>query len=227
MPNLFYWTAAHLCGVILRLICRVKVIDGQRMADGPVLMVCNHTSHFDPPFLAGFLPKKLDFMATRGLFAHPLAKLFFTSLDVFPVDRARHDTAAVRAATARLKQSRRVLMFPEGGIRSGANSVLGGAHLGDGLASLCAIAGCPVQPLLLIGSDQLYDKRLLYKRPRIFACVGPLLYLEPDLPKKMAKAKLTAAVESAWRTMFTELRQTHRLTDNEIPCTAQERWARS
>ncbi len=226
MRTFCYWTIATLCGVILRILCRVEVLHADRMADGPVLVVSNHTSHFDPPFLAGFLPKKLDIMATRGLFAYPLSNLFFTSLDVFPVDRARHDTSAVRAATTRLKQNRRVLMFPEGGIRSGPTSVLGGITLGDGLASLCAIADCPVQPILLIGSDQLYDIRSLLRRPRVFLVVGQPLTLDPALSKKEAKAALTRAVEASWRDMFDDLKQFRRLTTCEIPHTAQQRWAR-
>lgn len=216
---------ATLCGLLLRLLCRVKVLHASHLGDGPLLVVSNHTSHFDPPFLAGFVPKKLDFMATLGLFAHPLSNLFFTSLDVFPVDRGRHDTSAVRAAVNRLKQRRRVLMFPEGGIRSGPTSVLGGASLGDGVASLCALAHCPVQPVLLVGSDQLYDTRALLRRPRVFLIVGQPLHLDPSLPKREAKLALTRAVETSWRNLFVELQQTAGLADREIPRTAQERWA--
>ncbi|MFQ3671599.1 MAG: lysophospholipid acyltransferase family protein [Verrucomicrobiia bacterium] len=203
----------------------MEVFHAARLADGPLLVVSNHTSHFDPPFLAGFLPKKLDFMATRGLFAHPVSRWLFTSLDVFPVDRARHDLAAVRAATTRLRQQRRVLMFPEGGIRSGPTSVLGGCSLGDGVASLCAIAPCRVQPVLLIGADQLYDIRLWWRRPRIFLKVGEPLELDPTLNKKEAKAALTGAVEQAWRTMLAEIQQSRNLAPLELPHTAQQRWS--
>lgn len=221
-----YWTIALTCRVILQILCRVQLIGGDKLAPGPILIISNHTSHFDPPFIAGFLPGKVEFMATQGLFSHPLSRLFFTALDVFPVDREKHDSSAVRRALDRLKMKRRVFMFPEGGIRSGSTSLLGGVPLNDGVASLCSMASAPVQPLLLIGSDQLYDRRNLTRRPRAFLVVGDVLQLDPSLPKKVARAQLTRQVEDNLKSMFETLKQDYHLTDDEIPMTAHERWAR-
>ena len=53
----------------------------------------------------------------------------------------------------RLKRGRVVGIFPEGGIRDGAHSVLEGAPLKPGIAALAQISGAPVVPCVLIGSE--------------------------------------------------------------------------
>src|SRR2546430_11636122 len=77
----------------------------------------------------------------------PRSTLFpYTTLfrsDAFPVDRNRADRTTIRGAIERLKNRRIVGLFPEGGIRDGARSLLEGAPLRPGASTLAHIAGVP------------------------------------------------------------------------------------
>lgn len=127
--------------------------------EGPFLMASNHVSHFDPPLLAATLPFKIDYMADAPLFSGWAGNAYFRCLNAFPVDRRRKDTASVREAVARLRSGRNVGMFPEGGIRDGERSILGGGPIKPGTATIARMADVPILPVVVIGSDRLYNPR--------------------------------------------------------------------
>ena len=117
-------------------------------------------------------------ISARGAFhggqAHPGDSIFGRMLEwghVFAIDRTKSDRAALRTAMARLEAGNLVGIFPEKGIRHGQTSVLGGAELPIGTASLWKMMDVPVIPMLIIGTDQLYAWRNFFRRPRIF-CAG-------------------------------------------------------
>src|SRR5882757_5655167 len=118
---------------LLALVTKTHVLHRERTRlPGGWLLVANHISHFDPPFLTVAALRKIDWMATRELYAPGLVSLWMHAVDTFPVDREKVDRAAVKEAVARLRKGRVVGIFPEGGIRDGAASVLEGAPLKSG-----------------------------------------------------------------------------------------------
>src|ERR1700710_749653 len=133
-----------LLKMILALVVKTHVLHRERSRlPGGWLFVSNHISHFDPPFLTVTAFRKVDWMATRELY-HPWpVALWMHAVDTFPVDRERADRAATRETLERLKRGRVVGIFPEGGIRDGAHSVLEGAPLKPGLAGLAPLSGGP------------------------------------------------------------------------------------
>ncbi len=57
----------------------------------------------------------------------------------------------------RLKEGRVVGIFPEGGIRDGAASIVNGAEMKQGVTLLSLLADAPVIPCVILGSDRLYN----------------------------------------------------------------------
>ena len=115
-------------------------------------MVSNHISHFDPPLLSGWLPRKIDLIAMAELFGASWSRAAFHWLDVIPVDRTGDDRTALRNALKRLADGRMIGVFPEGGIRDGRQSILAGAEMREGAFLLATKAGCPVVPVVILGS---------------------------------------------------------------------------
>ena len=80
---------------------------------GPLIIVSNHQSNMDPPILAASIPRRVTFMAKRGLFHNPLASRFLKAYGAFPLNRAGTTWAPFSAAceswrrTAPLPSSRR------------------------------------------------------------------------------------------------------------------------
>ncbi|MDX6765689.1 MAG: lysophospholipid acyltransferase family protein [Candidatus Methylacidiphilales bacterium] len=220
-----WWAARTVCWLVFGLVARVRVCTEVRLPAGPYLIACNHISHFDPPVAGVCTRRKVDFMAMRELFAHPLPAWVLTHVcDAFPVSRDRQDTSAVRTAVRRLRAGRIVFVFPEGGIRSGAASVLGGAPLPAGVASLAQMAGVGVRPAVILGTDQIYRWWSLWRRPRVLVAFGEELRLDPAKDAAAAREDLNGRLRDAWFALHTLLRQQPDYHPGLEPRTAQERW---
>jgi 1-acyl-sn-glycerol-3-phosphate acyltransferase len=100
---------------LMRLFFRLEVVSpGLVPATGPVLLVSNHVSVLDPPFVGGAAPRPLYFMAKEELFRIPLLGRLIRALNARPVRRDGSDTRALKAALAQLEEGHALLVFPEG-----------------------------------------------------------------------------------------------------------------
>lgn len=216
----FYRCVVGSLKSLLRCGSVVRVVSYGKIPDGPCVMVSNHISHFDPPFLSGWLPRKIDWIAMVELFGTKWSKAGFTWLDVIPVDRHGDDRQALRSALKRLEAGRMIGIFPEGGIRDGARSILSGAEMREGAFLLAAKANCPVVPVVILGSERLYNRRnwLPWRRAKVFIAIG-----EPVFPAEGGRKQLrddTAAALIRWKDHLVE--DCH-LTGNDLPRSPQER----
>jgi 1-acyl-sn-glycerol-3-phosphate acyltransferase len=126
---------------------------------GAAVLVSNHISHFDPVLLTVVFARNIDWMTTEEFYANPLGAAWLRALNTFPVDRSRPDHRALRLGAERLRAGRTIGVFPEGGIRAGATSVLGGAMPKGGATALARLADVPMIPCIIFGSDRLYGAR--------------------------------------------------------------------
>ena len=132
---------------------------------GAAVLVANHISHFDPLFLTIAFDRTIDWMTTEEFYANPFAAAWLRAVNTFPVDRSRPDRRALRLGVERLRAGRVVGVFPEGGIRAGATSILEGAAPKSGAAALARLAGAPIIPCIVLGTDRLYAKRSWWPGP--------------------------------------------------------------
>jgi 1-acyl-sn-glycerol-3-phosphate acyltransferase len=156
-------------------------------------------------------------MATLELYAPGPVTWWMQAVDTFPVDREKVDRAAAREAVARLRRGRVVGIFPEGGLRDGARSVLEGAPLKPGLAGLAKLGQAPVIPCALIGSDQLYTpgKWIPLRRARAWIAFGEALHFSGE--GKAAHAAFDAEVAENLRALGAELKERFELTVADLP----------
>src|ERR1043166_10311125 len=128
-------------GKMLGCLARIRVL-GHWNAQGAdvFLLAANHISHFDPFLISLAVRRKIDWMTMAEFFRPPALGFFLRSIDAFPAERDRADLKTIRTAIDRLKSGRIVGLFPEGGIRDGARSLLEGAPLRAGAATLAQTA---------------------------------------------------------------------------------------
>jgi 1-acyl-sn-glycerol-3-phosphate acyltransferase len=155
-----------------------------------------------------------------------LLHFFFWACDVFFVQRGKTDVGAVRETLRRLKKGRIVGMFPEGGIRSGKESVLEGAPLKTGAAALAQMANVPVRVCMVIGTDQFYCWENLFRRMPIFFQCGTELKIDASLPHHQAREKLNRDIEETFQKMYRDFLEAFHPEKEILPCEAQERWRR-
>src|SRR5262249_55155436 len=114
-------------------VTRVRILRPENAKrTGGFLLVANHISHFDPLIISSVVRRKIDWMTMAEFFRPPALGFFLRAVDAFPVDRGRAGHESIRTAIHRLKNGRVVGLFPEGGIRDGAQSLLEGAPLRRG-----------------------------------------------------------------------------------------------
>jgi 1-acyl-sn-glycerol-3-phosphate acyltransferase len=222
-----YSMSKSVLDCLFPLLMRRRLVGIERLdgLTGPFLLASNHISHFDPPVITSMLPFKIDWMAVVELFQHPVAAAYFRSVDAFPTDRSKADLRAVRNALARLKRGHVVGIYPEGGIRDGARSVLGGAPLKPGAAALAEMAGVPIVPCVVVGSDRLYNAKnwRRFRATPVWVAVGAALAIDPSLPKAEARQDLETRLASSILALGAELRAGHGVSAEDMPASPQAR----
>ena len=227
---MFHSLANHAARLLMKLlfacVARVRVVRRENANhDGGFLLAANHISHFDPFIISSVVRRKIDWMAMAEFFPYPVLGFLLRAVDAFPADRHRADRTTIRTAIERLKHGRIVGVFPEGGIRDGARSLLEGAPMRPGASTLAHIAGAPIVPSVIVGSDRLYSKKswLSLRRPSIWVAFGDPIPHFPNLEKSAARARIERELAAAFKILYAELRETFSLTPDDLPHPPRER----
>jgi 1-acyl-sn-glycerol-3-phosphate acyltransferase len=230
MRSLFHSSANQIAAISMKLlfgcVARVHVVRRENAnRDGGFLLATNHISHFDPFIISSVVRRKIDWMAMAEFFPYPVLGHFLRAVDAFPVDRNRADRTTIRGTIERLKNRRIVGLFPEGGIRDGARSLLEGAPLRPGASTLAHIAGVPILPCVILGSDRLYSKKrwLPLRRTPIWIAFGNSIPHFSDLEKSTARACIERELAAAFKLLYAELQEKFSLTPDDLPHPPRER----
>jgi 1-acyl-sn-glycerol-3-phosphate acyltransferase len=219
-------TAALFMKMLFGYSSRVHVLGLENTESvGGLLLASNHISHFDPFIISSVVRRKIDWMAMAEFFPLPIIGLFLRAVDAFPAERDRADRKTIRTAIERLDHGRIVGVFPEGGIRDGAQSLLEGAQVRAGASTLAHIAGVPVLPCVILGSDRLYARRswLPFKRTPVWIAFDEPIEIPPSLEKSAAREHIENELTRAFRGLCLELRTKFNLTSDDLPHAPRER----
>jgi 1-acyl-sn-glycerol-3-phosphate acyltransferase len=113
---------------------------------GPVLVVANHQSMFDPVLVGLSSRRYLSYLARSGLFKQPLLAPVIRSLNAIPIDR-NMGKDGIQAVLDAIGKGRAVLMFPEGE-RTHTGEV---QPLKPGISLLIKRVSCPIVPVGIAG----------------------------------------------------------------------------
>jgi 1-acyl-sn-glycerol-3-phosphate acyltransferase len=121
---------------------------------GPVLVVSNHQSHFDPPLVGIGCPRRMNYLARDTLFGFPPFRWLIHSLDAIPIDREGLGLSGFKEALRRLKRGEMVLVFPEG-TRSRDGAV---GPFRPGFTALASRSGAAILPVGIDGAFQAWPR---------------------------------------------------------------------
>lgn len=160
---MFYRFAKLLCRMVLFILRRWEVRGADNFPhSGGLVVICNHTSYWDPIVVGCAINRVIHFMAKAELFTIPLLGIIIKFLHAFPVKRGGSDRNAIRTALQLLVNGKVVGIFPEG-TRSKTGEILD-PHLGA--AMLALKAGVPILPVAVVGTRGFTDKvRVLIGKP--------------------------------------------------------------
>ncbi|MGL5807246.1 MAG: lysophospholipid acyltransferase family protein [Xenococcaceae cyanobacterium] len=184
--HLFKWS---IIAPVFHSYFRGKIYGVQKVPQsGPLIIVSNHGSYFDPPILATSVLRPVAFMAKEELFKIPLFKVAIELYGAYPVKRDSADLSAIRAAIKASKNGWAIGIFLEGTRTSD-----GRIHDPKlGAAAIAAKIQAPLLPVSLWGTEKILDKdSALPKSVPITIRIG-----EPIAPPNSSKkAELLAITE--------------------------------
>ena len=165
--------------LFMMMLCRRKVIkETSPLPKAPVMVICNHMSHYDIVTLAlSMYPLKLSFMAKEELFRTWFLRNLFLRLGAFPVNRGEVDRRALRKANDVLKTDWGLAVFPEG-TRSPEAKLIPG-HPGPALIALRNNA--VILPVGLAGTEKIKERKksfsAFFRRPQVTVHIGEPFHL--------------------------------------------------
>lgn len=131
---------------LLRALWRCEVHHGERVPDGPVVLVANHSGFLDGPLVFSMAPRGVSFLVKQQMFTGPFGWVLHR-VGQISIDRSHGDRAALGVARAVLAGGGAVGVFPEG--TRGRGDV---AQVNQGAAWLALQSGARVVPVAVLGT---------------------------------------------------------------------------
>lgn len=153
--------------------------------EGPVVIVSNHASDFDPPFVGACMRRPVAFMAKEELFDVPFLGKAILLYGAYPVKRGEGDRAAIRKALHYLEEGWATGVFLDG--TRTPDGIIEDPKLGAAL--IAAKAKAPILPVSVWGTH------LIMQPGSSFPCSVPVTLRVGDLmpyPSSMKKEDLEA-----------------------------------
>jgi len=157
--HLFKWSVVS---PVLHAYLRGQVYGAENVPQhGPLVVVSNHASDFDPPILSCCIGRPVAYMAKEELFQIPVLKQAIRLYGAYPVKRGSADRTAIRAALASLEQGWAAGVFITG-TRTSDGRVIDPKL---GAALIAAKAQAPLLPVSLWGTHAIFCKGSAVPRP--------------------------------------------------------------
>lgn len=122
--------------------------------EGPLVVVSNHASYFDPPILSSCVGRPVAYMAKEELFKVPVLKDAIRLYGAYPVNRQAADRSSIRAALNSLEAGWATGVFLQG-TRTEDGRI---TEPKLGAAMIAAKAKVPLLPVSLWGTANILEK---------------------------------------------------------------------
>jgi 1-acyl-sn-glycerol-3-phosphate acyltransferase len=148
--HLFKWSVVS---PVLHGYFRGRIHGANRVPQqGPLIVVSNHASDFDPPILSACVRRPVAYMAKEELFRVPVLGTAIQLYGAYPVKRGSADRSALRSASTYLEKNWAVGVFLTG--TRTADGRVDNPKLGA--AWLAAKLQAPLLPVSLWGTEQIF-----------------------------------------------------------------------
>ncbi len=121
--NFLFYDFVKVTGIIpafLYLLPKIRYPWGKPSVKGPVLVVCNHSSLWDPVvLLCTFISRRPVFVATTELFSSKLSRWFFENVHCIEVNKKNFSVSTFHKVKSELQNKMMVGVFPEGRVHEG------------------------------------------------------------------------------------------------------------
>lgn len=182
----FKWS---IVSPVLHAYFRVQINGAQNVPHtGPLVVVSNHASYFDPLIVSSCVRRPVAYMAKEELFRVPVLAQAIKLYGAYPVSRGTADRAAIRSALECLDNGWAVGVFMSG-TRTPDGRI---TDPKKGAALLAAKAKVPLLPVCLSGTEKILQSGSAIPRAvPITVRIGNLI----DAPSSTNKQDLEALTQ--------------------------------
>lgn len=150
--HLFKWSIVN---PTLQVYLRGRTYGAENVPQqGPLVVVSNHASDFDPPILSCCVGRPVAYMAKEELFNIPILGRAIQVYGAYPVSRGAADRSAIRSALQYLENGWATGVFLEG--TRTPDGRITDPKLGAAL--IAAKAKAPLLPVSLWGTHKIFKK---------------------------------------------------------------------
>lgn len=170
---------------------RVTLRNVEYATKEPCLLVGNHRSYFDIITTYPFIKGRLGYVAKKEFAKIPPLAFWMKLAGCIFLDRSdpRKGLATINECAEAIKSGRTMFVFPEG-TRNHTQEMI---EFHDGSYKIADKAGCPIVPVALYGTDEIYEYHITYFKPtHVYIQFG-----EPIPTAGLSKAELRAAHDKA------------------------------
>jgi 1-acyl-sn-glycerol-3-phosphate acyltransferase len=223
MNRLFYFVSREACRWVKWICIRERVLFQERARiDGPVVLAVTHISHLEPVFVSLHYRRPIRWM-TRIEFYRPWWRaMLFQQCGAFCIDRFGFQLPGVRNSIRLLQSGHTVGVFPEGGVKTGRESVMRGGTIKRGVGTIAVRTGAPILPVIVIGTEKLNQvwPWIPAKRGEALVAFGEPI-MPPPRPHRMhnrrVRAEVADQVRAAFVNLYQELLDAELIRDADVP----------
>lgn len=193
--------ARRAVALLLRIVFRLRIVGVEHLPrTGPVLVAGNHTGFLDGPIVFMMMPRPSSLLVKSELYSGPWARVLAFARQI-PVKRGTPDRTALRRALDVLGGGGVLGVFPEG--TRGEGRLESVQH---GIGYLALRAGCPVVPVVCLGTAAALPKGKVLPRfrSRIDIVFGPAFTVEVSGDPR-ARSTIADAAEQVRQHMLAHL----------------------
>lgn len=163
---MLYQIFRFLFSLFFKIICRYQVIGIDNFpSSGPVVVVSNHISNWDPLMVGAAMPRQINFIAKSELSKIPLVGYLLKAWGVVPIKRGHSDREALTKSLELLKNGKAIGIFIEGKRNLGNPEIM--IKPQPGAAMLALKSAVPVVPVAVINTN-----RILRSLKRVKVIIG-------------------------------------------------------
>lgn len=184
---------------IFHILSRVRIHGKENLPrSGAYLIVFNHVSLFDAPFILAFWPVAPEAAGATEIWSRPGQSILVRLYGGIRVHRGQYDRELVTKLVNVLRSGRPLIMAPEGG-RSHAPGM---RRALPGAAYLVDVANVPFVPVGIVGAtDDFLERALRGERPTIEMHIGK--------PTRLPKIEGTGEARREARRRNADIMMTH------------------
>lgn len=165
---------------LMRLLFRIEHHGFERIpSNGPLLIISNHVTYFDPLWIGVRCYRAIRFMAWDKLFSFAPAGMLFRWFGAFPISLTNPESGAYKEALKILRSGEALVIFPEGGRSSDGQLT----PFKEGAAHLALRTGTTILPVVIQGGERVWSPHMRLPRPGKVR----VTFLEPIPKERFAK----------------------------------------